>query len=254
MTIDRHKTIIDYSERHTYDNTKITIEEQLHLYEKHPGSNERNAVLWHAWQQNKRWLIQLLELTIASFPAYSRHNASHAKAVLYNIERILGEERIKRLEPTDCFALLHVVYIHDIGMAILADDREEMVASDEFAEMVDELTQDADYDLKRAAMDLQRISYRRNKDGGLIDRGGEEYLSEQKAVYREKFNTYYAIIQLMAEFQRGKHGERAGSRISSWITDQDKLRSEFAMSRIEGGVRYFIPASKTKDKEVLTYV
>lgn len=232
MTMDRHKTIIDYSERHTYDNTKITIEEQLHLYEKHPGSNERNAVLWHAWQQNKRWLIQLLELTIASFPAYSRHNASHAKAVLYNIERILGEERIKRLEPTDCFALLHVVYIHDIGMAILADDREEMVASDEFAEMVDELTQDADYDLKRAAMDLQRISYRRNKDGGLIDRGGEEYLSEQKAVYREKFNTYYAIIQLMAEFQRGKHGERAGSRISSWITDQDKLRSEFAMSGI----------------------
>lgn len=232
MAMDRHKMKIDYLEQHTYDNMKITIEEQLHLYEKHPERNERNAVLWHAWQQNKRWLIQLLELTIASFPAYSRHNASHAKAVLYNIERILGEERIKRLEPTDCFALLHVVYIHDIGMAILADDREEMVSSDEFAEMVDELTQDSDYDLKRAALDLQRISYRQNKEGTLIDRGGEEYLSEQKIIYREKFNTYYAIIQLMSEFQRGKHGERAGSRISSWITDQDKLRSEFAMSGI----------------------
>lgn len=76
---------IDYSERHTYNKKKITIEEQLHLYARHPERNERNAVLWHAWQQSKRRLIQLLELTIASFPAHSRHNASHAKAVLYNI-------------------------------------------------------------------------------------------------------------------------------------------------------------------------
>ena len=149
--MDEPKMKIFYTEQNIYEKGKVTIEDQLHLYEKHPSGSERNAVLWHAWQQNKRWLIQLLELTIASFPAYSRHNASHAKAVLYNIERILGEERIKRLEPTDCFALLHVVYVHDIGMAILANDREKMVSSDEFAEMVDELTQDSDYDLKKAA-------------------------------------------------------------------------------------------------------
>lgn len=221
-----------YTEENTYEKRKVTIEDQLQLYEKHPERSERNAILWHAWQQNKRWLIQLLELTIASFPAYSRHNASHAKAVLYNIERILGEERIKRLEPTDCFALLHVVYVHDIGMAILASDREKMVSSDDFAEMVDELTQDSDYDLKKAALELQRICYNHGRENELLDRGGEEYLEEQKLIYQEKFNTYYAIIQLMSEFQRGKHGERVGSKISTWITDQDKLRSEFAMSGI----------------------
>ncbi len=230
--MEEPKMRIFYTEQNVYEKRKATIEEQLHLYEKHPEGSERNAVLWHAWQQNKRWLIQLLELTIASFPAYSRHNASHAKAVLYNIERILGEERIKRLEPTDCFALLHVVYVHDIGMAILANDREEMVSSDAFAEMVDELTQDSDYDLKKAALELQRICYKHDRENELLDRGGEEYLREQKLIYQEKFNTYYAIIQLMSEFQRGKHGERAGSRISAWITDQDKLRSEFAMSGI----------------------
>lgn len=230
--MDEPKMKIFYTEQNIYEKGKVTIEDQLHLYEKHPSGSERNAVLWHAWQQNKRWLIQLLELTIASFPAYSRHNASHAKAVLYNIERILGEERIKRLEPTDCFALLHVVYVHDIGMAILANDREKMVSSDEFAEMVDELTQDSDYDLKKAALELQRICYKPDRENELPDRGGEEYLSEQKIIYQGKFNAYYAIIQLMSEFQRGKHGERAGSRINTWITDQDKLRSEFAMSGI----------------------
>jgi hypothetical protein len=87
--------MIKQTESHTYKRDMLTIEEQLHYYEQHPSRNERNAVLWHAWQQNKRWLSQLLELTVASFPAYSRHNASHAKAVLYNIERILGEDRIK---------------------------------------------------------------------------------------------------------------------------------------------------------------
>lgn len=224
--------MINYTEQHIYEDRKLTIEEQLHYYEQHPEKSERNAVLWHAWQQNKQWLTQLLELTITSFPAYSRHNASHAKAILYNIERILGEDRIRKLEPTDCFALLHVVYVHDIGMAILADDREEMVTSDEFAEMVDELSVGVDYDLKKAANELKRVCYQYRNLENPTDMGGEEYLNSQKSLYRDKFNVYYAIIQMMAEFQRGKHGEKAASKISSWIMDQDKLRSEFAMSGI----------------------
>lgn len=224
--------MIDYTERHIYTDPKITIEEQLHMYEKHPEKNERCSILWNAWQQNRRWLSQLLELTIASFPAYSRHNESHAKAVLYNIERILGEDRVRKLSPTDCFALLHAVYIHDIGMAILADDRDKMIVSDEFAEMVEELFDDSDYDLKKAAKQLKRVCYKYHSNHDLVDTGGEEFLREQKIIYQEKLHTYYAIIQLMSEFQRGKHGEKAHTKITSWIGEQDKLRSEFAMSGI----------------------
>ncbi len=43
MTMDRHKMKIDYLEQHTYDNMKITIEEQLHLYEKHPWISAAQA-------------------------------------------------------------------------------------------------------------------------------------------------------------------------------------------------------------------
>ena len=224
--------MIKQTEYMVYEHSTVTIEEQLHAFERNPEKNERNAVLWHAWQQNKRWLSQLLELTVASFPAYSRHNVSHAKAVLYNIERILGEERIKKLGPADCFAILHVVYVHDIGMVILSSDREKMVTSDEFSDMLDTLAVGADVDLRNAARNLMRRCYHEEKRSELPDYGGEEYLAEKKRLYKDKFDTYYAIIQLMAEFQRGHHGENAASKIQSWISDQDKLRSEFAMSGI----------------------
>lgn len=132
---------IYYREDLEYRHSRLTIERQLQIYEKHPDGDERAATLWHAWQQNKRWLIRLLELTLASFPSYSRHDSSHADAVLHNIERVLGEKRIALLSATDCFAILHTVYIHDIGMAILAEDRTKIVKSDDFVEMVDELAE-----------------------------------------------------------------------------------------------------------------
>ena len=142
---------IYYREDMEYSHSRLTIERQLHMYEKHPDRNERAATLWHAWQQNKRWLIRLLELTLASFPSYSRHDASHAEAVIHNIERVMGEDRIAQLSATDCFALLHTVYIHDIGMAILSEDRKKIFESDDFIEMIDELADGADKDLRNAA-------------------------------------------------------------------------------------------------------
>lgn len=159
---------------------KLTVERQLQMYEKHPDKSERSATLWHAWHQNKSWLIRLLELTLASFPSYSRHDASHAEAVLHNIERILGEERIAELTATDCFAILHTVYIHDIGMTILAGDRKEIVKSDEFVEMIDQLAEGVDKDLKEAAIQLKKNRYYKEKDEE-IDYEGKEYHDEKKA-------------------------------------------------------------------------
>lgn len=83
---------IYYREDWEYIHNRLTIEQQLQFYERRPEGNERAATLWHAWHQNKQWLIRLLELTLASFPSYSRHDSSHADAVVHNIERILGEK------------------------------------------------------------------------------------------------------------------------------------------------------------------
>ncbi len=62
-----------------FNYVKLTVERQLQMYERHPDKSKRSATLLHAWHQNKSWLIRLLELTQASFPSYSRHDASRAE-------------------------------------------------------------------------------------------------------------------------------------------------------------------------------
>lgn len=223
--------MIYQQESKRYMPNRLTIEGQLQMYERHPEKSERSATLWHAWRQNKGWLTRLLELTIASFPSYSRHNASHAEAVLYNIERILGENRIKELSATDCFAILHTVYVHDIGMAMLASDRENIIRSDEFTDMIDDLEDSADDDLRYAARQLKKRCYKKHP-GENVDYEGAKYYERQRSLYAEKLDTYYAVIQMLAEYQRRKHGENAATKVKDWIKGKDMLQSEFAMSGI----------------------
>lgn len=230
MVEDNRKKVY-YREDWEYSFNSLTIERQLQFYARYSDSNQRAATLWHAWYQNKQWLIRLLELTLASFPSYSRHDSSHADAVMHNIERILGEERIASLSATDCFAILHTVYIHDIGMAILAEDRERIIKSDEFVEMVDELADGADKDLKNVSLLMKKSIYCQETDEE-IDYEGIEYHNEKKNLYVLKLDTYYAVIQLLAEYQRRYHGEKAASSVKDWFLGQDKLRSEFSMSGI----------------------
>ena len=116
----------------------LTIERQLERYAETGGDIQKGMRYYgiHG-RQNKRWISQLLEEPATTFPNYSRHDASHAQTVLHNIELILGEQRIKRLSATDCFILLHTVYIHDIGMTITAAEREEIITNEKFIRMVD---------------------------------------------------------------------------------------------------------------------
>ena len=140
----------------------VTIEERLERYvkESNHANHERYNVLWHAWSQNKRWIMQLLEGTISSFPTYSRHDETHAQTVLHNIEMILGENRINALSATDCFMMLHTVYIHDIGMLIIAQDREKIIADEKFLQMVDYLEDEGDESLRKAVEALKQTDYK----------------------------------------------------------------------------------------------
>lgn len=104
-----------------------TIESQLRAYASHPQATERHEILWYSWKQIKRWLSQMLEYTLASFPAYSLHNETHCQAILHNIECLLGEPEIRKLSATNCFVILVSVYLHDIGMVITYSDRQDMI-------------------------------------------------------------------------------------------------------------------------------
>lgn len=205
----------------------FTIENQLEAYCNAERHTQRHETLWHAWNQDKRWLSQLLELTLPAFPTYSRHDESHAKSVLHNIERLLGEERIKQLSASDCFMILHVAYLHDIGMCMTADDRKQILNDDMFVDMVDRIAEEGDERSRWAAEILKKSHYVEESNLRYIDRS-----KQLKEKYAEKLDTYYAVIYLMAEYQRRSHGEKSKTRIHDWTMHPDQLGTGFSMSGI----------------------
>ncbi len=205
----------------------LTIERRLRLYNEQKNHEERHEILWHAWNQNKRWLTQLLQMTMMTFPTYSLHNDSHSKTVLYNMEKVLGEKRIRLLSPTDCFMLLHVAYVHDIGMCITADDREKMFQGDDIVYLLERLKENGDLDMKNAA---ERLMSELGFHKGNID--DERIFNEVKKDIHQRLDIYQAIIYLMQEAQRGQHGIKSREHIIDWTMDQDKLGTAFSMSGI----------------------
>lgn len=199
----------------------LTIERQLERYISGKGHTKRHEVLWHTWHQNKSWIMQLLEGNAFSFPTYSRHDESHAQTVLHNIELILGEERIAELSATDCFVILHTVYIHDIGMTITAKEREEIVEDEKFIRMVDYLEEEGDKSLRKAVAALKRIDYTGNNS--------DQYEAKRK-LYMDKLEVYTALVNLVAQYRRSEHGERSKERLYEWTKDSSKLGSGFSLA------------------------
>lgn len=203
---------------------RLTIERQLERYCKEDTYADRNEVLWHAWCQNKRWFSQLLETTLGSFPTYSRHDESHAQTVLHNIEMILGEDRISKLSASDCFMILHTVYIHDIGMVITYSDRKEIVNNDNFLEMVEELGADNDTVFRKAVEALEKTDYSYEDEIGRSE--------QKKRLYEDKLEVYYSILHLIANFRRSEHGTISDKRLQEWTLESEKLGAGFSMAGI----------------------
>lgn len=202
----------------------LTIEKQLERYYTDENHTERHEILWHAWNQNKRWINQLLQMTLSSFPTYSKHDESHASAVLHNIEMILGEDRIAELSASDCFVLLHTVYIHDIGMCITYEDRENIVKNKEFIQMIEDMEEEGDHSLSNAIEALKRTDYSYQNEE-------EEFVKMQK-LYEDKLQVYYALIHLISDYSRREHGVRSKERLYKWTLEPDKLGIGFSLSGI----------------------
>ncbi|MBD5456776.1 MAG: hypothetical protein HDR23_10010 [Lachnospiraceae bacterium] len=209
------------SERNYMQDLPLTIERQLESYIKRAGHTQRHQVLWHTWNQNKRWIMQLLEGNAFSFPTYSRHDESHAQTVLHNIELILGEDRISKLSATDSFLILHTVYIHDIGMTITAAERKEIVKDKKFLRMVDYLEEEGDGSLRRAVQALKRNDYTYT---------GENKDEIMRNLYEDKLEVYTSLINLIANYRRGEHGEKSKEKLSQWAEAPDKLGIGFSLA------------------------
>lgn len=208
-----------------YDDIHIplTIEKHLENYSKCDDKEERYRVLWTTWSNNKNWLSRMLLLVCQSFQSFSIHDASHSEAVLHNIERILGEERISQLSATDAFVILHICYLHDIGMVISHAERKEIVESESFHEMVQELGKSSDERFQKAVENLERVDYENDK---LDDEESRAQL------YRDKLEVYYSIINLLANYRRKEHGKKGADSLRNGMESNTALGVGFAMSEI----------------------
>ena len=208
----------------------LTIERKLKAYSESSNHIERHEILWHEWNHNKRWLTQVQELILPSFPSYSRHDSSHSEAIIHNIEMLLGEENINELSATDCFAILHTVYIHDIGMCITHADREAILKNKRFCEYLKNLCESPNSDLSSYAQILLQECFK--KKGTDVE--------QLHYILESKLKVYYAITYLLAEFRRKEHGTVSEARLLDWVDNPEKLGIGFSTIDIPNRIFYVI--------------
>lgn len=116
----------DYSFDRDRFNAYYGLEEHLKSFRDIPLYEK----LCCSWEVDKQRYINNISVSAQRFPHYSDHGESHSKAIIANIEFILGKKRIKQLSVADTWLLLQCAYAHDIGMSISAKDLISQMAED----------------------------------------------------------------------------------------------------------------------------
>lgn len=208
-------------------NMPWTVERQLKAYANAEGHTDRHEILYHTWKQNSRWFTRMLEYTTGSYPRYGQHNAIHCQAVIHNIECLLGEDEIKRLSPTDCYAILMAVYMHDVGMCITEKDKREAVSSTEFVEWIDRHYLSDDIRLTDDIVNLRRSNY------NFVERKLPEQLeTEYKKLYNQKLDSANSTENLIAEFRRERHAETSANWLKSELLEPSEMSYGLSLTGI----------------------
>ena len=84
------------------------------------------------WSFDQQLIGKALQNVAIQFPHYSRHDESHSVQILTNIERVLGSERIAQLSGTDVWLMLEAAYLHDVGMVVSQQQKQQDWSSEEF--------------------------------------------------------------------------------------------------------------------------
>ncbi|WP_039918758.1 HD domain-containing protein [Cellvibrio mixtus] len=144
-------------------------------------------ILAAQWAFDERLIGKALANIGTIFGHYSRHDESHSKQILINIERVLGNHRIDLLSATDIWMLLECAYLHDIGMVIPIDLMRKDWSSKEFQEFFNEST---------TAKELRDIF-------GAISQEKPFDLASWPIDFYEKMKF------IMSEYYRAKHPQRS---------------------------------------------
>ncbi|MDN8318402.1 ATP-binding protein, partial [Acinetobacter baumannii] len=116
----------------------ISSNQELYSLEKHfeiiCNRHPHLKLLESQWRFDQELISKALQNVSSIFPHYSRHDVSHSRQIIVNIERLLGD-KIKFLSATDTWLILEAAYNHDIGMVITQKQIEDM-NTPEFEEFV----------------------------------------------------------------------------------------------------------------------
>lgn len=165
----------------------ISIEAQL---KKIVDINPEYGELWSTWNLNKKTLEPILSAIIKDYPHYSFHDHSHSESILLNIGKVLGNEDIEKLSPTDLWLLLHVAYLHDFGMVILDTKINEVWSTKDFQEYLVEQVESEDEEFRHAS-------------NVVLSR----HLEKEKFDVSWPLDVRKAVTLLISKYCRWQHGE-----------------------------------------------
>ncbi|MDB5800143.1 MAG: hypothetical protein JWL63_1082 [Rhodocyclales bacterium] len=167
-----------------------------HLEKK---SNEHSALemLVNQWGFDEKLISKALQSVGNLFPHYSRHDESHSRQILVNIERLLGDN-INQLTATDTWLLLEAAYWHDIGMVVPHHELATAVNSVGFQQYIEQIRNTPSHELNRFAINFDAANLTQCFSG-----------ADTPLEAIDRFR------QLMAEWFRRQHAERASAIIEA---------------------------------------
>lgn len=159
---------------------------------KEKCEKEDTEILLAQWKYDKELYKDILQNTKDYYCHYTDHGINHSEAVLSNIVRILGIDKIKELSSLDIWLLLEAAYIHDSGMFITREEVEELCKKEEFIKHFKYLKLNTSSDLFRYTQFFEVI------DEKLIIKDGR-YNSEIE----------YGLKFIIGDYNRTSHAKRS---------------------------------------------
>ena len=202
------------------------------IFEDACEKHEHLKLLQSQWRFDRELIAKALQNISSVFPHYSRHDASHSKQIIVNIERMLGE-RIYHLTATDMWLILESAYCHDIGMVITHKQIQDM-DTPEFRRFVSDVASQIDHELNDFAVKW-------NKGEAKLPNGSEA---------QSFFNEYR---QLLAEWYRRKHPQNAAKIIRDPLDEigLSSPRNELLPKRLFGALAAICNAHGSTFDEVM---
>lgn len=180
--------------------------------------NTQFEILNAIWKLNKKNLSSALDNVAQYFPHFSLHEKSHSNTIISNIESFLGEDRIRRLSPTDTWLLLMATYTHDLGMVVFYELIEKQWGSVEFQNVISELQQSNDPEIRESAIILSDLQ-------GL---NSENFIKADLSPIKIK----NAVTLVVSEYIRRKHHVRSSEILKGSDEMFSNLSSSFYSDQI----------------------